>query len=98
VHVVNPVVPGVDYTVMRILYDAFPDERQMLYELYRSAFASNLALATGNVVVDLGMHAPGVTPAPATQTPAAPTSTPPTPPSAPTSTTIPTPQSAPTSP
>lgn len=92
VHVVNPVVPGADYTVMQILYDAFPDERQMLYELYRGAFASNLALATGNVVIDLGSHAspaPGATPAPSATT-AAPTTTPTSPPT-PTSSSTPTP-------
>jgi hypothetical protein len=92
VHVINPVVPGADYTVMQILYDAFPDERQMLYELYRGAFASNLALATGNVVVDLGMHAPGATPppTPGPATPAAPPTPAPTP-SAPNAPTPPTP-------
>ena len=53
VHIVNPVVPGADYTVMQILYDAYPDERQALYEMYRGAFAQNLSLATGNVVLDM---------------------------------------------
>ena len=53
VHIVNPVVPNADYTVMQILYDAYPDERQTLYEMYRGAFAQNLSLATGNVVVDM---------------------------------------------
>jgi hypothetical protein len=53
VHVISPVVPDVDYTVMQILYDAFPDERQALYELYRDAFAANLSLAAGPVAVDL---------------------------------------------
>jgi hypothetical protein len=52
VHDVRPVVPGVDYSVMRILYDAFPDERRTLYELYRGAFVKNVALATGDVVMD----------------------------------------------
>jgi hypothetical protein len=52
VHDVRPVVPGADYSVMRILYDAFPDERQTLYELYRGAFVKNVALATGDVVMD----------------------------------------------
>ena len=53
VHVISPVVPDADYTVMQILYDAFPDERQALYESYRDAFASNLSLASGRVAVDL---------------------------------------------
>lgn len=53
VHVINPVVRGADYTIMQILYDEFPDERQMLYELYRGAFAQNLSLAAGSIAVDL---------------------------------------------
>jgi hypothetical protein len=53
VHVINPVVPDADYTVMQILYDAFPEERQALYDSYRGAFAANLSLATGRVAVDL---------------------------------------------
>jgi hypothetical protein len=51
VHIVQPVVSGADYTIMQILYDAFPDERQKLYELYRGAFAQNLSLATGAIAV-----------------------------------------------
>ena len=91
VHVVNPVVPGADYTVMQILYDAFPDERQMLYELYRGAFASNLALATGNVAVDLGTHAPSATPPAMPTTPSpTPSPTPPTPATPPPSSALPT--------
>ena len=53
VHVIDPVVRGADYSVMQALYEAFPDERQALYDLYRSAFAQNLSLATGAVVVDM---------------------------------------------
>ncbi len=53
VHVISPVIHDADYTVMQILYDAFPDERQALYETYRDAFAANLSMATGPVAVDL---------------------------------------------
>src|SRR3954453_223260 len=53
VHVISPVVPDADYTVMQILYDAFPEERQALYDSYRDAFAANLSLASGPVAVDL---------------------------------------------
>lgn len=53
VHVISPVIHEADYTVMQILYDAFPEERQALYESYRDAFAANLSLATGPVAVDL---------------------------------------------
>jgi hypothetical protein len=52
VHVVHPVVTGADYTIMQILYDAYPEERQALYELYRGAFAQNLSLATGTMVAE----------------------------------------------
>jgi hypothetical protein len=50
VHIINPVVPGADYTVMQALYDMYPEERQALYEMYRGAFAANLSLAVGNMV------------------------------------------------
>ena len=53
VHVVSPVIPEADYTVMQILYDELPDERQALYELYRGAFAKNLSLATGRTIADM---------------------------------------------
>jgi hypothetical protein len=51
VHIVHPVVSGADYTIMQTLYDAYPDERQALYELYRGAFAQSLSLATGTIAV-----------------------------------------------
>jgi hypothetical protein len=38
---------------MQTLYEAFPDERQVLYEQYRGAFAKNLSLVTGTIAVDL---------------------------------------------
>jgi hypothetical protein len=75
VHDVRPVVPGTDYSVMRILYEAYPDESRSLYELYRGAFVKNVALASGSVVMD--MRAAGVS-EPSTS-PAAPPSTNPTP-------------------
>jgi hypothetical protein len=53
VHIISPVVTGADYTVMQILYDAYPEERQALYETYRGAFAQNLSLASGTVAIDL---------------------------------------------
>lgn len=53
VHVVRPVIADADYTVMQILYDELPDQRQALYELYRGAFAKNLSLATGVTIADM---------------------------------------------
>jgi hypothetical protein len=59
VHIINPVVPGADYTVMQNLYDMFPEERQALYEMYRGAFAANLSLAVGNMVAASSAAMPG---------------------------------------
>ena len=66
VHIINPVVPGADYTIMQALYDEVPDERQALYDMYRAALAKNLSLASGTVVLDLSSTAP------ATASPASP--------------------------
>lgn len=54
VHVIRPVVPNANYSIMQILYDAFPDERRAIYDMYRGAFDRNLSLATGSVALDLG--------------------------------------------
>jgi hypothetical protein len=53
VHIVHPVVKDADYTIMQTLYEAFPDERQALYEMYRGAFAKNVSLAVGSIAVDV---------------------------------------------
>jgi len=44
VHVIDPPAPNADYTVMQILYDAFPEERTALYEQYRDAFVGQSAV------------------------------------------------------
>jgi hypothetical protein len=53
VHIISPVVTGADYTLLKAIYDEFPSESQPLYGLYRDAFAQNLALATGSIVMDM---------------------------------------------
>ena len=53
VHIINPVVAGADYTILKAIYDEFPDESQQMYELYRGAFAQNLAVASGSIVIDM---------------------------------------------
>ena len=58
VHIIDPVVPGADYTVMQTLYDEFPNERQELYDLYRAAFAQHLSLAVGSVISHSAPTAP----------------------------------------
>ena len=57
VHIIDPVVPGADYTIMQVLYEEFPDERQKLYEMYRGAFGKNLSMATGTIALDLSTAA-----------------------------------------
>jgi hypothetical protein len=59
VHLIDPIVPRADYTVMHILDDEYPDERQALYELYRGASARDLSLVVGHIVIDMSR---GVTP------------------------------------
>jgi len=92
VHVIHPVVRDVDYSVMRTLYDAFPKERQELYELYRGAFVGNVGLAVGSVAVDLSSAsrlspaAPAASASPATPPASAvPPAQPSTPPASPAS-------------
>ena len=59
VHVISPVVKGADYAVLQTLYDELPNERQQLYELYRGAFAQNLALSAGAIVMNGGAATTG---------------------------------------
>jgi len=54
VHVISPVVKDADYSILQTLYDELPKESQELYDLYRGAFAQNLALAAGSIVMDAG--------------------------------------------
>ena len=53
VHIISPVISGADYTLLKAIYDEFPAESQPLYGLYRDAFAQNLALSTGTIVMDM---------------------------------------------
>jgi hypothetical protein len=53
VHIIRPVVAGADYSILKTLYDEFPSEGQPLYDMYRGAFAQNLALTSGSVVIDM---------------------------------------------
>lgn len=70
VHIITPVVPNADYTLLKAIYEEFPSESQPLYEIYRGAFAKNLALASGSIVMDMSKpqpptdRAPAVPPAP----------------------------------
>jgi hypothetical protein len=73
VHVITPVVPGADYTLLKSIYDQFPSESQSMYDLYRGAFAKNLSVAAGSWVIDMSTPPePGVGTLPAPATPPAP--------------------------
>jgi hypothetical protein len=53
-HVIQP-VPGADYSILQVLYATFTDpaEQKSLYDLYVGAFAGNLGLSSGTLVVDM---------------------------------------------
>ena len=53
IHIISPVVAGADYTLLKSIYEEFPNESQPVYASYRDAFAQNLALATGSIVIDM---------------------------------------------
>lgn len=57
VHIITP-VGGADYALLKAVYDEFPSESQELYGLYRGAFAQNLALASGSIVMDMSKPQP----------------------------------------
>jgi len=54
-HVIHPVVPDADYTLMTLIYEVFKDpaEQLKIYNLYRDAFGANLGVNMGAVAVDL---------------------------------------------
>lgn len=52
VHVVTAPVREADYSVMKILYEAYPDEARAIYDMYRGAFVGNLSLASGTLVME----------------------------------------------
>ena len=55
-HVIHPVVPNADYTIMALIYEVVKDpaEQLKIFELYRDSFAANLGANMGRVVSDLG--------------------------------------------
>jgi hypothetical protein len=57
IHIITPVA-NADYTLLQTIYEEFPSESQQMYETYRGAFASNLALASGAVVMDMSKATP----------------------------------------
>ena len=99
VFVLDPVVPGAEYGLGRILADAYPDKITEIWKLYTTSLAGGGSLLNLNAVIDGKPVAPpvaapaGVTPAPATPPGAAPPGTVPpatTPPgTAPPATTLP---------
>jgi hypothetical protein len=57
IHIITPVA-NADYTLLKMIYEEFPSESQQMYETYRAAFAKNLALASGSVVMDMSKPTP----------------------------------------
>jgi hypothetical protein len=57
IHIITPVA-NADYTLLKTIYEEFPSESQQMYETYRGAFAKNLALASGAVVMDMSKATP----------------------------------------
>ena len=53
VHVIDPPAANADYTVMKILYDAFPAEAQAIFAQYKEAFVGQSPV-TMSLVADLG--------------------------------------------
>lgn len=55
IHVIDPVVPGADYSITNIVYEAFPDpqERIDFYELYRGAIKAAFFTIQAPVVADM---------------------------------------------
>lgn len=53
-HIITP-VPGADYNLLQVLYASITDpaEQQKLFELYKNAFAANLGVNFGPIVVDM---------------------------------------------
>jgi hypothetical protein len=54
VHVIDPPAANADYTVMKILYDAFPSEAQAIFTQYKEAFVGQGPPVTMTLVADLG--------------------------------------------
>ncbi|MBM3779719.1 MAG: hypothetical protein FJW23_16015, partial [Acidimicrobiia bacterium] len=74
VFVMDPAVKGADYTISRILSEAFPDKVQELYKLYNTAFVGTQSLLNLSLVADYATRP--VPAAPGATTPGAPAATP----------------------
>lgn len=65
VFAMDPAVPGADYTVSKILSEAFPDETRDLYRIYTAAFAGSPSLVNLKLSDHLGApYVPKPTPTP----------------------------------
>jgi hypothetical protein len=55
VHIISPVVPGADYSIVNIVYAASTDEeKRAFYDLYRGALKGGLSQWSGTTVAKLG--------------------------------------------
>jgi hypothetical protein len=53
----NPVVKGADYTVSKILYEAFPEEAQGLYHKFSGAYSGGQTLVNLQLLANLAQTA-----------------------------------------
>ena len=58
VFVMDPAVKGADYTVSKVLNEAFPDEVQELYKLFTTSYASGQVLVNLQLLEDFGADDP----------------------------------------
>ena len=58
VFMIDPAVKGADYTVSKILAEAFPDQVQALFKQYAEAYASGQNTVNLKLVAALGQAAP----------------------------------------
>jgi hypothetical protein len=54
IFLINPVVKDADYTVSKILAEAFPNEVQALFQTYSAAYAGGVSMSNYQLVADLG--------------------------------------------
>jgi hypothetical protein len=53
----NPVIEGADYTVSKILYEAFPSEAQDLYQKFSASYSGGQTLVNLELLSNLGQIA-----------------------------------------
>ena len=60
IFIMDPAVKGADYTISKILTEAFPSEVQEIYKLYSGAYAGGQTLLNLELAADFNAAAPVV--------------------------------------